>query len=148
MCSTTQVWWGGMRWWEEGWGTGSGWELSFYAFMGWCLERHQPHHLGHSRRATNVSFQQRLLPLPPQLFHSQNSSPQRAERSVGPVHLAGDRGKLGKMGVYSGTGRVHTHTLRMFVTVGSARRIRPGFGWMLAFSDDFSCGSRSAVLWS
>lgn len=42
-----------------------------------------------------------------------------------------------------------TLTLRMFVTVGSARRISPGLGWMLAFSPDFSCGacSRSAALW-
>jgi hypothetical protein len=75
---------GGIQW----WGTGFGWELPFYAFMGWCLERPQPHHLGHSGRATNVSFQQWLLPSPPRLFHSQSSSPQRAERSVGPVHLA------------------------------------------------------------
>lgn len=34
-------------------------------------------------------------------------------------------------------------TLRIFVTVGSALRMRPGFGWMLAFSAVFSLGANS-----
>lgn len=50
----------------------------------------------------------------------------------------------------SGTGARSTGevTLRMLVTVGSALRMSPGLGWMLAFSADFKRGacSRSAVL--
>lgn len=34
-------------------------------------------------------------------------------------------------------------TFRMLVTVGSALRMRPGLGWMLAFSADFRCGACS-----
>ena len=34
-------------------------------------------------------------------------------------------------------------TLRILVTVGSALRMRPGFGWMLAFSAVFNLGANS-----
>lgn len=34
-------------------------------------------------------------------------------------------------------------TFRIFVTVGSALRMRPGFGWMFAFSAVFSRGANS-----
>lgn len=34
-------------------------------------------------------------------------------------------------------------TLRILVTVGSARRMSPGFGWMLAFSAVFNLGANS-----
>lgn len=34
-------------------------------------------------------------------------------------------------------------TLRILVTVGSALRMRPGLGWMLAFSAVFSFGANS-----
>lgn len=71
-----------------------------------------------------------------------------SQRGLWALFIYLETGKRRKNGVHSGTGRVHTRTLRMFVTVGSARRISPGLGWMLAFSDDFSWGSRSAVLWS
>jgi hypothetical protein len=73
-------------------------------------------------------------------LYSPNSYVQKKERSTGPVYLSESRGKLERR-------KLWWLTLRMFVTVGSARRINPGLGWMLAFSDDFSSGSRSAALW-